>query len=219
MSSSENLKPTMELKKRLFSHKELCEIGAKWASRSKSQSGPGCLFSVCETKTGYTGEAPDVIGWRVAYGPEAGFDSILIECKATTADFYADAKKPFRIDPSKGVGVYRYFLAPKGVIPIDRLPKNWGLIEVNERGHIKVLAGHVLAKYADEHLWRFQTNQHAEHSILCATLCRVSDPQKIQNQIREKNNQIAKLAAALQRERSAHEETKSQYLQLRHNRN
>lgn len=198
-----------------FTHKQLCEYALKWAARPKSKGGPGCLFSLSETKSGYTGEAPDVIGWRVAYGPSGGFDSVLIECKTSLSDFYADLKKPFRAYPAKGMGVYRYYFAPLGLISTDLLPAKWGLIEVNARGQLVVSAGHALAIYRDEHLWRFETNQNAEHSLLCSALCRVNDPQKVQAQIREKNNQIARLAAAAERERAAHEKTKSELYALR----
>jgi len=146
-----------------------------------------------------------VIGWRVAYGPQAGFDSVLIECKTSLADFRADEKKPFRIDAAKGMGVYRYYLAPEGLLTVEMLPKKWGLIQVNARGHLKVLRGHALARYADEQLWRFETNLSAEHTLMCAALCRVSDPEKVQAKIREKNNTISRLSKSLERERLAHE--------------
>lgn len=196
-----------------FSHSELCALGVKWMSRAKSQSGPGCLFSLSETRSGYTGEAPDVIGWRVAYGPQAGFDSVLIECKTSLADFRADEKKPFRIDAAKGMGVYRYYLAPEGLLTVDMIPEKWGLIQVNARGHLKVLSGHALARYSDEHLWRFETNLSAEHTLMCAALCRVSDPQKVQAQIREKNNTISRLTKVLEQERRAREAAESRAIQ------
>jgi hypothetical protein len=46
---------------------------------------------------------------------------------------------PFRIVENLGVGTQRYFLAPAGVIPTDKLPNKWGLIEVEGNGVIGVI--------------------------------------------------------------------------------
>ena len=74
-----------------------------------------------------TGEVPDVIGWK-------GFcRSVLVECKVSRADFLADAGKPFRLHPEKGMGCERFYLAPAGVIRRDDLPKHWGLLELRAR--------------------------------------------------------------------------------------
>jgi hypothetical protein len=77
-------------------------------------------------------ETPDVIGWH------SGFTT-LIECKISRTDFKADAKKFFRAQPEMGIGYYRYYLAPKGLIDADELPDQWGLIEVkNGKTKVKV---------------------------------------------------------------------------------
>ncbi|HAL44577.1 MAG TPA: hypothetical protein DCP47_01425 [Phycisphaerales bacterium] len=76
-------------------------------------------------------EIPDVIGYR------GGF-SWLIECKASKADFLADKKKLFRINPEQGIGYYRFYLAPINMIKVGELPENWGLIEVfNDEGKLR----------------------------------------------------------------------------------
>ena len=68
-------------------------------------------------------EIVDAVGWLY------NCDSILIECKVSLADYYADRKKPFRRDPAKGIGRERYFFAPKGLVDPKTLPRRWGLIE------------------------------------------------------------------------------------------
>jgi hypothetical protein len=72
-------------------------------------------------------EEPDAIGWA-----HRGRSSILIECKASRADYQADAKKPQRRERSAkfGVGRYRFYMARKGLILADELPEGWGLLEV-----------------------------------------------------------------------------------------
>lgn len=78
-------------------------------------------------------EIPDALGW----GP-ANF-SILVECKTSRSDFRADAKKAWRTRPERGVGYYRYFLAPQGMIGVDEVPEKWGLLEATSPKVIKVL--------------------------------------------------------------------------------
>jgi hypothetical protein len=70
-----------------------------------------------------TGEIPDAIGWR-------GMNrSVVIECKASRSDFLADATKPFRLKPEEGLGCERFYLAPRGVVGLEELPADWGLLE------------------------------------------------------------------------------------------
>ena len=95
-------------------------------------------------------EIPDAIGWL-----RSGV-SILIECKASRGDFLSDADKPsrrvgkgggksgalVRPEPSapepkikppiktEGLGSYRFYLAPLGLLHPDELPEGWGLLEL-----------------------------------------------------------------------------------------
>src|SRR5437879_13798649 len=79
-----------------------------------------------------TGEIPDAIGWK-------GINrSVVVECKVSRADFLADANKPFRLKPEEGLGCERLYLAPPGVIAIEELPANWGLLECT-RKNVSVL--------------------------------------------------------------------------------
>ncbi len=75
-----------------------------------------------------TEEVPDAIGFR---GP---LDSILVECKASRADFLADRKKSFRIHPELGMGRFRFYFAPTGMIHPRELPDGWGLVECTKAG-------------------------------------------------------------------------------------
>lgn len=98
-----------------LSHDKLVKIGRKWLFRN---------HPIVLTEIATIGEEPDVLGFR-------GGVSTLIECKATRADFLADRSKCFRIHPSNGIGCYRYFLAPVGLIEPDELPDRWGLLEAD----------------------------------------------------------------------------------------
>lgn len=78
-------------------------------------------------------EVPDAIGWNSCR-------SILVECKTARADFLTDAKKLFRIHPEMGMGDYRYYMTPPGLIQLDELPRYWGLLEAREK-QVRVLRG------------------------------------------------------------------------------
>jgi hypothetical protein len=70
-----------------------------------------------------SGEMPDAIGWK------RSCHSVLMECKVSRADFFADREKPFRRNAGHGLGCERFYLAPAGIILPDELPSGWGLIE------------------------------------------------------------------------------------------
>ena len=74
-----------------------------------------------------SGETPDVIAWKGACR------SVVVECKISRADFFADQEKPFRKDPELAMGCERFYLVPQGLITVAELPKKWGLLECKGR--------------------------------------------------------------------------------------
>lgn len=101
-----------------MNHRKLIEIGRRELARR------GCVIILTEIGAAQAEEQPDVIGW------DAHGQSILIECKASRADFLADRKKLFRIHPDMGMGVKRFYLTPPGIIAKEEVPDGWGLMEV-----------------------------------------------------------------------------------------
>lgn len=67
------------------------------------------------------GEQPDVMGWQHE-------KSVLIECKTSRADFLKDKKKRFRINQEWGMGNYRIYFCPTGIIKPEDIPDGWGLV-------------------------------------------------------------------------------------------
>jgi hypothetical protein len=59
--------------------------------------------------------------------------TFLVETKVTRQDFLNDRKKTFRAEPSQGVGKYRYYACPEGLIKPEELPERWGLIYVRDK--------------------------------------------------------------------------------------
>lgn len=97
----------------------------------------------------WNGELADVIGFK-------GDNSTLIECKVSRGDFLKDKNKPFRINQAKGMGDFRYYCCPKGLIKKEELPEGWGLLYVYPSG--------VVREIKDCH--RMEKNLNAEFHLL-----------------------------------------------------
>lgn len=123
-----------------LTHRQLCEIGAKFLKRPESANGHGCHFTIIEAAC--YGENPDVFGVRHGSNEcRYGAGTFLLEAKTSRSDFLADKAKPHRVDPSRGMGKYRYYICPKDLIKPEELPEKWGLIYVSPKGICKVVAG------------------------------------------------------------------------------
>lgn len=111
-----------------MTHDELCQL----AFRYLKNNGFGVVFHDKFRALTPSGEQPDAMGFRNG-------TSCLIECKTSRADFLKDRKKRFRIDPKLGMGDWRLYLAPKGLIKRMDLPEGWGLLETDGKRVYKTL--------------------------------------------------------------------------------
>lgn len=116
------------------SHNNLVEIAAKWLKKHKNNAViPNCPYIAKDLTTNtYSGEIPDVIGWNY-------WTSVLIEVKVSRRDFLKDKKKEFRNKPELGMGEFRYYCCPEGIIKEEELPNNWGLLYLNENNKIETI--------------------------------------------------------------------------------
>jgi hypothetical protein len=103
-----------------MTHAQLVKVAEQWLRRYR------CGIVLSEQQCS-SGEMPDAIGWK------AKCRSVVVECKVTRADFLADRNKPWRVKPEMALGCERLYLAPRGVIRPDDLPKGWGLLEYHDR--------------------------------------------------------------------------------------
>lgn len=101
-------------------HAHLVDLAVRWLRRQ------GCRVILHEPFRTPLAEQPDAIGWRDGL-------SILVEAKATRTDFIADAKKAWRQTPEQGMGDWRFFITPTGLVKREELPAGWGLLEADER--------------------------------------------------------------------------------------
>jgi len=124
-----------------------------------------CSFVFTELACVATSEIPDAIGFRDGH-------SIMVECKTSRSDFLADSKKIFRRNPDMGVGSYRFFMAPKGIITVKDLPPSWGLVEVNEEGKPRQTYGHK-SNVPKQNEFLFVRNLQAEFGMMTSALRRL----------------------------------------------
>ena len=103
-----------------MTHKDLVRRAVSWLKNNQ-----GCTIVINELSSSHVSEQPDAIGFK-------GGMSILIECKSSRADFFADSKKHFRKYGGDGMGNTRYYMAPVRMIGVNELPSMWGLLEVYE---------------------------------------------------------------------------------------
>lgn len=99
-----------------MNHVELVHRAAQWLRVM------GCPIVFAEMRT-LTAEEPDAIGWR-----DSGRTSLLIECKASRSDFFADKHKAHRWDGVPALGRYRYYMTPPAMVRRDEVPERWGLL-------------------------------------------------------------------------------------------
>ena len=104
-----------------MTHDELVARAVRWLRGTQR-----CSVVVSETVSGAF-EEPDAIGWRNV------FHSILVECKTSRADFFAEMKPKHRRMPMMGMGKWRYYMTPPGLLRVEELPTEWGLLEVHEK--------------------------------------------------------------------------------------
>lgn len=174
-----------------WTHAELCAVAVKWLKRANSNNGHGCHVAVSEVKSGWTGEIPDAIGFRqTGHGPSDG--SVVVEVKVSRGDFLPDKKKPHRIEG--GLGNWRYFMCPEGMIQPDELPEGWGLLWVNSRGHVKPKAGFARALadtrnyYTHQEAlaaYRHESDWDGEKFILVKLFSRIGDPEAVNIKMRD----------------------------------
>ena len=152
-----------ELYSKKITHDELIKLGRDWLIKQYAGMADyghsGCCVVITEISCNtWMGEQPDVLGFT-----NSKSRSILIECKTSLSDFKADKNKPFRVNPEFGMGSQRWYLAPFGIIPLDKIPKKWGLLEAIGN-KIKITKRAEIQK----------RNYESEINVLLSIMCRLN---------------------------------------------
>lgn len=157
-----------------MTHRQLVRLAELWLRRNYR-----CGIVLSEQSCA-SGETPDVIGWK------GKCRSVLVECKISRADFFADKEKPFRKSPELGMGCERFYLAPAGMIGRNEVPNRWGLLESKAREvRMAVKPSRVSQRTETGLMW--------EMNLLLASLRRVEvriEPQTIAGFLKWKNRLV-----------------------------
>ena len=134
-------------------HPGLIAECAKWAIAHRYS-----VVAIAECHVKCTKEVPDLLGFK------ATGQATLFEIKMSRSDFKADGSKPFRKKEHTGMGLYRYYVTPYGLISPEELPEGWGLLWIAEGGrcYLKATSKRFLKR-----------DQGAEAAILVSALRRV----------------------------------------------
>jgi len=112
-----------------MTHTALVQVAESWLRGTRR-------CGIVLTETGLIGgEVPDAIGW--------GKVSIVVECKVSRADFFADLRKPHRATPG-AFGRERWYLTTPGRLGTTHVPTPWGLLEWTGRIVRRCRVAHVL---------------------------------------------------------------------------
>lgn len=156
--------------KKHVTHPQLVRLAEQWLRRRYR-----CGIVLSEQSCA-SGETPDVIGWK------GSCRSVVIECKVSRADFFADQEKPFRKQPESGMGCERFYLVPQGLIKEHELPRGWGLLECKGR--------EITVSVKRRQSQRTEIGLKWEMNLLLASLRRVEiriEPQTITDFLKWKN--------------------------------
>ena len=145
----------------------MVSIGAKWLEKQ------GFPIVFTELQSIGCREQADVVAFRSSC-------SAIIEAKTSRSDFLVDARKPERQVDGLGLGVYRYYLCPAGLIMPADLPLRWGLLHEVDGKVIQVAGptgnywpsfGTELPGWSD---FQHQSNISSERSALFSIARRLS---------------------------------------------
>jgi len=144
-----------------MTHTDLVNAAYKWVLKNVSC---GVAFKELVAALS-TGEIPDVIGFG-GYG-----HSVVVECKMSRSDFIADRKKVFRIDLSQGMGAFRFYCCPNGLLQKEDMPDKWGLLWVDDKLKCRCVYKHYKGYIG--YGMRMEKNIRAEHELMYSALRRL----------------------------------------------
>jgi hypothetical protein len=107
-----------------MTHAELVARAVRWLA-------PRSVVVLSEAGSFCSSIVPDAVGWTTRGS------SILIECKVSVSDFYADRHKPGARGGYR-IGERRYYMTPPGLLKPDAVTGGWGLLEVHPKSVRKV---------------------------------------------------------------------------------
>ena len=143
--------------KKKYRHDDIQDIVAAYLMTA------GRIRIVCKEARSKHREVPDI------YAVDRK-GTYMVEVKVSHKDFLADSRKPFRRRPKEGVGKWRYYACPEGIIKPEEVPVKWGLIYVYDDGRVEIIKGKKFPGDKDENKYTFQQNYELEYWMVYALI-------------------------------------------------
>lgn len=143
-----------------MTHADLCVLGCRWLMRKWNAK-----HAFAEFNSMSLAEFPDAIGFPASTyrGPA------VIEVKVSVEDFKRDKNKGWRHREraglaGAGMGRWRYYLVPEGLVDVADIPEDHGLLYAGPRNRVAVVKEAPIREVRDV---------GSEMSILCTALSRL----------------------------------------------
>lgn len=141
---------------KVLTHPELCDLCVAHAVRRGA---------VLVTSEKGDSEKPDVF----ALFPDG--TTVVYECKASRADFRADADKPFRKNPSEGMGNERIYVVNIGVCKPWEVPDGWRLAYALGLNRLQMAIPCIpVGKLDKDRLYRFEHSSPKELELIASAI-------------------------------------------------
>jgi hypothetical protein len=115
------------------SHGELVRIACRWLAKKQK-----CPHVFAEPQSMKLNEFPDAIGFRFGYQDPG---TRVIEVKVSREDYRRDRHKQWKRFESAGLpggmGRWRWYLVPDGLVRLDEIPDDHGLLYALPNGRVK----------------------------------------------------------------------------------
>ena len=97
-------------------------------------------FPEMRVSTGYDRGEQRIDYWEMNMYPGESYKRLGYEIKVSRSDFASELKRPQKRRPALMLCNRFYFIAPAGIVPLDKLPIDSGLIEVKRQpaGHLSI---------------------------------------------------------------------------------
>lgn len=117
--------------------------------RGREKTPEWLTFDELRVSSGYTRGEQRVDFWEMNTYPSNNYERNAYEIKISRSDFSAELRKPQKRRPALMLSNRFYFVAPAGIVPIEKLPIDAGLIEVVEKPYGLTLKKTVEAPWLD----------------------------------------------------------------------
>ena len=117
-----------------YTHLDLCNMASKLLMRNG-------YSVILQEVVSMANEQPDVLAFK-------NTASVMFEIKVSRSDFLVDRKKYWRRKEERGMGNYRYYVTPKGLVDKKEIPQGWGLIEFDDSGNESFVVGNNLSYHS-----------------------------------------------------------------------